>query len=139
MITTNESHSLGDLVRGLKDDASRLVQQEVELVKTEMKQKAKRVGKDSVMLIAGVVIAWFSAMALVGALCAAAIALLQLAMPMMVAVWLGPLLIALILGAAGGGLLVMGKEKLQQHDLKPTQTMRSLEEDKQWIREKITT
>ena len=48
-----DNRSLGELFSALAADTGTLVRQEVELAKTEMTQKATRVGKDIGFLLAG--------------------------------------------------------------------------------------
>jgi uncharacterized membrane protein YqjE len=141
VLSTVNGQSIGDLVKGLKDDATHLVQQEVELAKVELKNKTKQVAKDSSLLAAGLVCGWFALMGIVAAASIALIMLLDrvLEIEFGVAVWLGPLIVALALAGAGAALIATGRKRLEERDLKPRATVQSLQEDKEWIREKITT
>jgi hypothetical protein len=58
MSTSQDDRSLGELFSALATDTSTLVRQEVELAKTEMTQKATRVGKDIGFLLAGGAVAY---------------------------------------------------------------------------------
>jgi membrane protein implicated in regulation of membrane protease activity len=46
--------------------------------------------------------------------------------------WLGALIVGVLYAGIGGALLMSGKNRLQGAELKPEQTMRSLQEDKRW-------
>ena len=114
-------HLLGDLYQG----ASRLVSLEIELAKTELSQKASRVGKNVGFLAAGGAIAYAGFLALIFAI----IAILATFMPM----WLSALIVALIVLGAGGALVWTGLKTLQQESPMPQRTLETLKEDKEWM------
>src|SRR6476660_9567913 len=96
-----DNRSLGELFSALAADTGTLVRQEVELAKTEMTQKATRVGKDIGFLVAGGAVAYAGFLALIAAI---AIGLGQLGVPW----WLAALLVALVVGGIGGVLVMQG-------------------------------
>ncbi len=79
----------------------------------------REVVKDSTLLIAGAVVALLAAMALTGALAAGLTVLIALAVDMALAVWLGPLATAVLLGCVAGALFLAGRRRLQKAKLQP--------------------
>jgi hypothetical protein len=58
MADVKEDRSLGQLFADLMNETRTLLQQEVQLAKTEMTEKASRVGKDITSLVIGGAIAY---------------------------------------------------------------------------------
>src|SRR3954469_2854606 len=98
--------SAADLVKELSEQTSRLVRQELELAKAELQVKGKRAGAGAGMFGGAGVLGLFA----LGALTAAVIAALDLAM----ATWLAALIVAVVYGAAAGIAALMGKQKVQE-------------------------
>ncbi|MFW6060908.1 MAG: phage holin family protein [Phycisphaeraceae bacterium] len=130
----HDDRSLGELAGDLSAQANHLVQQEISLAKLEMRQIATRLMKDGALLIAGVAVAWLAVLALCGAIAAALTALFALAVDLAVAVWLGPLVTAVLLGIVATALIVVGRNRLKQEKVQPEQTKESLREDAQWLK-----
>src|ERR687883_197531 len=113
--------SAAELVKQLSEQTSRLVRQEVELAKAELTVKGKRAGVGAGM---------FGLYAL-GALTAAAIAALALA----VATWLAALIVAVVWAAIAGVMALTGKSKVQQAmPPVPQDSVESVKEDVQWTK-----
>jgi hypothetical protein len=51
--------------------------------------------------------------------------------------WLAALIVAVVVFAIGGILLLIGKKRLDADNLVPRRTMRTLREDEEWIRERM--
>ncbi len=122
-----DDRSLGELFSELAQDTSTLVRKEVQLAKTEMSQKASRVGKDLGFLAAGAALAYAGLLAVL----AGVIALVGQVIPM----WLSALLVGLVVAAVGYILLRRGLEALKREDLAPRQTIETLKEDGQWAKD----
>ena len=122
-----DDRSLGELFSELSQETTTLIRQEVNLAKTEMSQKASRVGKDVGLLAAGGAVAYAGLLAIV----AGVIALLALVIPL----WLSALLVGLVVAVAGYFLVRKGLDALKQEDLAPRQTMETLKEDKEWAKD----
>ena len=114
---------LGDLYRG----ASEVIRLEIELAKTEMSQKASRVGKNIGFLVAGGAIAYAGFLVILGGL----VGLLALLIP----VWLSALIIGVVVAAVGGFLVRSGLKTLQQEQVAPQRTIETLKEDREWIQD----
>src|SRR5689334_12723603 len=67
MQQTNDERSLGDLFADLARDMGRLVSQEVALARTELTEKASRVGKDIGILAVGGLVAYAGLLAIIAA------------------------------------------------------------------------
>jgi hypothetical protein len=119
--------SASDLVRQLSDQTSRLVRQELELLKAELSIKGKQAGVGAGLFGGAGVFALFA----FGALTAAAIAALATAM----ATWLAALIVAVVWAAIAGVAALTGKKKVE-HALPPLpeDTVESVKEDVQWTK-----
>jgi uncharacterized membrane protein YqjE len=118
---------IGELLKQLSQETTTLVRQELDLAKAEMAQKGKQAGLGAGMFGgAGV-----SALLGLGALTAAVIAALDIAMPL----WLAALIVAVIWLAVAGALGLTGKTKVQQATPPlPEQTQESVKEDVEWAK-----
>lgn len=122
-----DNRSLGELFSALAADTGTLVRQEVELAKTEMTQKATRVGKDIGFLLAGGAVAYAGFLAILAAI---AIGLGQLGLPW----WVATLLVGLVVAGIGGFLVMRGISALRQETALPQQTIDTLKEDAEWAK-----
>jgi hypothetical protein len=125
MQQSKDNQSVGDLLGDLYQNATNLIQLEIELAKTEISQKASRVGKNVGFLAAGGALAYAGFLAILAGI----IALLGLLIP----IWLSALIIGLIVSGIGGALVMSGLKTLQQESVAPQRTLDTLKEDKEWI------
>ncbi|HMR65214.1 MAG TPA: phage holin family protein, partial [Anaerolineae bacterium] len=51
--------------------------------------------------------------------------------------WLAALLVGLVVAGIGGLVAYSGLNSLQQMDAKPERTIKSLQEDKQWLQQQL--
>lgn len=130
MQQSQSDRSLGELFGDLARDMGTLVSQEVALARTEMTEKASRVGKDIAFLAVGGLIVYAGLLAII----AAAIVLLA---ENGLSWWLSALLVGLVVAVVGYVLLQKGIAALKREDLAPRQTIESLKEDTQWAKEQI--
>ena len=122
-----DDRSIGELFAELAQETATLVRQEVQLAKTEMSQKASRVGKDVGFLAAGGAVAYAGLLAII----AGVIFLLGLAIPL----WLSALLVGIVVAIVGYFLVKKGLDALKQEDLAPQETINTLKEDKEWAKD----
>jgi hypothetical protein len=122
-----DTRSLGELFSELANETTTLVRQEIQLAKTEMTQKATEAGKDVGLIGAGGALAYAGLLAL---LAAAILGLGQL-IPM----WLSALIVGLVVVGIGYLLVQRGLTALKQIDPTPRQTIQTLQEDKEWVKE----
>jgi uncharacterized membrane protein YqjE len=121
-----ENHSLGDLVGQLTEDFSRLVRQEVELAKTEIKEEVSKAAKGAGMLggagVAGHLLLLFLSLTVMLALGN----LMDLA-------W-AALIVTVLWGLVAAVLAALGRKRLKTVDPRLDQTAESLKEDARWVK-----
>ncbi len=126
MAAANDA-SASDLVKQLSEQVSRLVQQELELAKTELAEKGKQAGIGAGLLGGG---GLFALLAL-GALTATLIAALSLAMD----TWLAALIVTVLWAVVAGVMALLGKSRVQKSTPPiPEQSVESVKEDVQWTK-----
>jgi MFS family permease len=114
--------SLGELVKQLSEQSSRLARQEVELAKAELAAKGKRAGIGAGMFGGAGAFGFYG----LGALIAAAV----LALATAVTPWLAALIVAVVLAAIAGILALIGKHEIQEATPPvPEQAAESVKED----------
>ncbi len=119
--------SASELVKQLSEQTSRLVQQEMELAKVELAEKGKQAGIGAGLFGGAGVFGLYA----LGALTAAAIAALSLAMD----TWLAALIVAVIWAAVAGVMALLGKTRMQKSTPPvPEQSVESVKEDVQWTK-----
>jgi hypothetical protein len=122
-----QRESFGELISELATNSSALVRDEIELAKQEMREKLNSFRAGVVTLaISGVVL-------LVGTLTLIAAAVIGLGH------LIGPGWAALVIGGVlalvGGIAAMVGLGQLSRTSLKPEQTIETLQEDKEWLKE----
>ena len=122
-----ENLSLGELFAELSRESTTLVRQEIALAKTEMIQKASRVGKDIGFLLVGGAVVYAGFLAIMGAV----ILLLGALIPW----WLAALLVGVIVAGVGYGLVQKGRDALTHEELAPRGTLDELKESAEWAKE----
>jgi uncharacterized membrane protein YqjE len=130
MQQTNNEPSLGDLFGDLARDMGTLVSQEITLARTELTEKASRVGKDIAMLAVGGLVAYAGLLAIIAAV-------IFLIADRGVPLGAAALIVGGIVAVVGYLLVQRGISALKQQDLTPHQTIRSIKEDTQWAKEQI--
>jgi hypothetical protein len=118
---------LGELLKQLSDETSRLVRQEIELAKAEVTQKGRQ---------AGVGAGLFGAAGVLGFLALAALTTcFILALDAVMPAWLAALLVALVYGAVAAVLAMRGRAKVKQAvPPVPEQTIETVKEDVEWAK-----
>ena len=125
-----EDRPLGELFSDLVNETTTLVRNEVALAKVELTQKATKVGTNIGSLVIGGAIGYAALLAV----CAAVILLLASVMP----AWAAALIVGAIVGCVSWLLISKALSELKNMDLKPQETVESLKEDAQWIKEQIS-
>ena len=119
--------SYAELLGQLASESAALVRDEIELARKEVSEKITVLRSAIVVLAAGVLIG------LVAILTLTAAAVIGLSK------YVGAGNAALIIGGAlaiiGGITAVVGLGRIKHTSLKPTQTIETLEEDKEWLKE----
>lgn len=125
-----DERPLGELFSDLVNETTTLVRNEVALAKVEITQKATKVGTNIGSLVIGGAIGYAALLAF----CAAVILLLDRVMP----AWLAALVVGVIVGVVAWLLISKAMTALKQMELKPQETVESLKEDAQWIKDQIS-
>jgi uncharacterized membrane protein YqjE len=121
--------SVGELFGQLSQDMSLLFRQEMQLAKAELSDKISRATSRLASLVAGALIAWLGALALVAGI------ILVLDQPVGLASWLAALLVGIVLAGVGAFLLRGALRDLKQLDLVPRRTVETLKDDVRWAKE----
>jgi hypothetical protein len=124
-----DERPLGELFSDLVTETTTLVRNEVALAKVEITQKATKVGRNVGSLVIGGAIGYAALLAI----CAAVILLLDYVMP----AWLAALLVGVVVGIVSWMLISKAMKTLQTMEYKPQETVESLKEDAQWIKDQI--
>ena len=122
-----DDRSLGELFADLARDTSTLVRQEVALAKTEMTDKATKVGKDIASMAVGGAVAYAGLLALIAGVI--------LGLGEFIPLWISALLIGAVVAGIGYMLIQRGRSALASEDLTPRQTIETLKEDAEWAKE----
>jgi uncharacterized membrane protein YqjE len=122
--------SLGELLKQLSEQTTRLVHQELELAKAELQQKGRQAGMGAGMFGG----AGALGLAALGALTACFILALNAIMP----AWLAALIVAVVYGAIAAFLALRGRDKVKQATpLVPEQTIETVKEDVEWAKTQL--
>lgn len=127
MGTNKDERTLGEMFAELSRETRTLVQQELQLARTELTEKAARMGKGAGFVLVGGLVAYGGLLAIVAAL---VLILIAISLPPWAAALLGGVL------AAGIGYLLIraGLAALKPQDLAPRKTIETLKEDAQWLK-----
>ena len=119
--------SLGELLKQLSEQTTRLVHQELELAKAELTQKGKQAGMGAGMFGGAGAIG----LAALGALTACFILALNAVMP----AWLAALIVAVVYGIVAFVLVKQGQARIKRATPPvPEQTIETVKEDVEWAK-----
>ena len=122
--------SLGELLKQLSEQTTRLVHQELELAKAELTQKGRQAGRGAGMFGG----AGALGLAALGALTACFILALDAIMP----AWLAALLVAVVYGIIAFVLVKQGQAKIKAAAPPvPEQTIETVKEDVEWAKTQL--
>ena len=135
-----EERSLGDLFSELATETSTLVRQEVALAQTELTQKATAVGTNVGFLVAGGAVGYT---ALLVILAAVVIGLTQLISSLsgwqiLTSAWVAAAIVGLVVGIVAYVLVTSALAKLKNTELTPRQTVETLKEDAEWLKDQVS-
>ena len=119
--------SLVELIGDLANQSAGLVRDELALAKQEMSEKIDSLRSGTITLVVGASLAITAFLVL----CAAAVA----GLAKYLAVWQAALIVGGGLAIVAAILVSMGVSRLSHTSLKPKKTIKSLEENKEWLKE----
>jgi uncharacterized membrane protein YqjE len=118
---------IGELLKQLSEETTRLVHQELELAKAELAQKGRQAGLGAGLFGAAGVIGFLA----LAALTTCIILVLDAAMP----AWLAALIVAAVYAAVAAVLAMRGRAKVKQATPPvPEQTIETVKEDVEWAK-----
>jgi hypothetical protein len=138
--TTFANAGIGDLLRQLRDDTTRLVREEVALAKAETVEKLPAVYRNLILLGAGALVGMSALLLILHSLAwALSEVFIARGISQGISMFLGLLIVGAIVAIIGGVLISKGITALKSTTLAPQKTVQTLKEDKEWIQTKIGT
>jgi hypothetical protein len=125
-----EEPSLGDLFSELAAETGTLVRQEVALAQAEMTTKAVTLGKNVGYLVVGGAVGYAAMLVML----AAVVMVLGYVVPL----WLAALMVGAAVAAVSYFLVTSALAELKKADLAPHETVESIKEDAQWLKDQVT-
>ncbi len=135
-----EPYSIGDLFKKLRNETTTLIRQEVELAKVETVEKARVAARNGMLLgVGGTVVAAGGLLVLLGfSFVISDMLVSAMGVGWMHALWMGPLIMGGLTTIVGFILLRQGRIAFKQESVIPERTVQSLQEDQQWVKQKLT-
>ena len=124
-----DERSLGDLVSQLASDTGTLVRQEMRLVVAETRKNLSTGIDSAVWMAAGVAMAAVGALVLVAAL----VLILSIWLP----AWVAAAIVGIGLCAVGLPMASSGLTALKKIEITPDDSIASIKEDTEWLKEQI--
>ncbi len=135
---SNGDGSIGDLIKELRDEGALLLRQEVALAKTEVSEKVGRILRNVGYIAAGALIAFLGIIFILQAATVGVGFGLSAAGLQEHTLWLAPLITGLVVALIGAAFASKGLATLKHESLAPDKTLNSLNQDKQWIQNKVS-
>lgn len=126
--------SIGTLLRDLAEGSTALVRDEVKLARLEVAETAASVGKSAAFVAAGAVLVLLGALSLLTGM----VLLIGDQWVPADRYWVGALLMLVLTAGLGLWLAKRGMAMLSPSRLKPDETIETLEEDKEWLKRRLT-
>lgn len=128
MVMNNRGErTLGEMFGDLARDVRTLVQQEVQLARTELAEKASAMSTGASLVVGGGLVAYGGLLAVIAA---AVLGLIALGLPP----WAGALIAGVVAAGIGYALVRSGLRALQPQALVPRNTIDTLKEDVRWLK-----
>lgn len=119
--------TLGEMLAELSRDIKRLIQQELQLAKLELSQKALTMRRSAVLIAIGGLLAYGGFLAIIAAIVFGIVAL-------GLSYWMSALIAGIGLAVIGYLLIHTGSATLRHATLTPEHTVETLKEDAQWLK-----
>lgn len=129
-IMQREERSIGELFSELAGETSTLIRQEMALAQVEMTKKATQAGKNVGYLAVGGAVGYAGLLAII----AGVIIGLSYLMP----AWIAALLVGAAIAIASYLMISSALTALKKMDVKPTETVETIKEDAQWLKNQVT-
>ena len=125
-----EEQSIGDLFSELAGETGTLIRQEVALAQAELTSKATTAGKNVGFLVMGGAVAYAGMLAIVAGVI--------MGLAYFIPAWIAAILVGAVIGVAAYILISSALTALKNADLKPNETVDSLKEDAQWLKNQVS-
>jgi len=125
-----EERSLGELFSDLANDTGTLIRQEVALAQVELTNKATSVGKNVGYLVVGGAVAYAAVLALMAAVI--------IGLSYFIPAWASALIVAAAVGIAAFVMISSALAALKKTDLAPRETVETLKEDAEWLKNQVS-
>lgn len=125
-----ESSSLSELFGDFTRELRTMISDEVELAKSEMSKKISDTTKDAVYVGIGAVLLLAGLLALV----ATFMIILSYGLPL----WLSALIVTVVVAGIGYLFMQKGISDIRHRRLSPDQTIETLKEDREWVKNRVT-
>ena len=125
--------TVGALLRELADGSAQLVRQEIRLARIEVGELLRGLGKGTAQVAVGGVMMLLGVMALL-----TGVILLIGDEWLRDRYWLAALIVTVLLSAVASWMARRGTALLSPRRLAPDQTVRTLKEDKEWLKRQLT-
>lgn len=132
-----DNRTAGDLMRQLSEEASMLIRQEIDLAKLEMTEKIKRMARGIIWIAIGAAVGYAGLLALVQTAIDGLGIGLWTGLPLYIAAWLSPLIIAVAVLIIAAVMIQGGVSKLKKQSIVPEKTLETMRENKQWLEKQI--
>jgi uncharacterized membrane protein YqjE len=119
--------SIAELLQGIIGNVQGIIRSEVRLAKAEVREEATTAGKAAGILAAGAVLALYA----VGLLLLTFVYLLNGPLPD----WAAALIVFAVVAVVAAVLVKLGLARIKQVSPKPEQTIDSIKEDVQWVKQ----
>jgi hypothetical protein len=129
----DDQRGLGTLLKELAEGSGALIRQEVQLARIEASTMVRKVGVGTASVAVGGVLALLGTLSFLSGL-------IMLAGDQWLRdrYWLAALLVTLIAGAVAAWYAKRGLALLSPKQLAPAQTVATLKEDKEWLKQQLT-
>lgn len=124
-----DDRTMGDLLSELTSETGLLVRQEVALAQAELTQKAMIISKNIGSLVVGGAIGYAALLAILAAII--------IGLANFVPLWASALIVGAVVGIIAFVLISSALKKLKNTELKPKQTVETLKEDAQWLKNQV--
>ena len=122
--------TLGEMLADLSRDVRTLIQQELQLARLELTQKAVTMRRSLILMVAGGLLAYGGFLAAIAALVFGIVALGM-------SYWLAALIAGVVVGMLGYLLIYAGSASLRHASLTPQHTVDTMKEDAQWLKSQV--
>ena len=129
-LVQRDDRSLGDLFSELAAETGTLIRQEVSLAQTELAEKASTVGKNVGYLAVGGAVGYAALLAILAGII--------LALASFIPAWAAALVVGIAVGIVAYVLITSALEELKRTELKPEETVESIKEDAQWLKNQLS-